>query len=504
MKPFKSLNEAKKTLIRQVMVLIAAMILLSLAGRVLTGNRFNTQHVLSFDPQQYTSADDIEIKWENESITVTGLTVKKAVETGIKGSILDITLLPDKPGRYEMTITDRDGNNLGYEVIYVDRLLTAMAKSTGNFTGDEAVILSIILFYLGLALIVLLTGRRLKGPLAYSYEAILCGGVFMFSLVALFTEVPVYIRHLINPVFYPTGQLVGDIAAGGKYFVIITMIPVAIFSIMLIISNIALLRHERPRLKNVLGLLLGICMIASEYGFYRFGCSDYIGSEKRLIIYTAVGNVIGIVMTYAECILFSSALCGLRAAKHIPAYDLDYILILGCGFRADGTLFPLLQGRVDRAIGFWKKQKEETGKTAVIIPSGGQGRNEPFSEAQAMYRYMIGTGFPEESIILEDQSANTYQNMAFSKKIIEERHGGMSDVNVAFSTTNYHVFRSGVWAGLAGLKAEGMGSRTRWWFWPNAFVRECIGLLKNRLIPEIVCLVLLVVVFAVITRLAYL
>ena len=121
-----------------------------------------------------------------------------------------------------------------------------------------------------------------------------------------------------------------------------------------------------------------------------------------------------------------------------------------------------------------------------------------------MYRYMIGTGFPEESIILEDQSANTYQNMAFSKKIIEERHGGMSDVNVAFSTTNYHVFRSGVWAGLAGLKAEGMGSRTRWWFWPNAFVRECIGLLKNRLIPEIVCLVLLVVVFAVITRLAYL
>ncbi len=149
MKPFKSLNEAKNTLIRQVMVLIAAMILLSLAGRVLARNRFNTQHVLSFDPQQYTPADDIEIKWEDESITVTGLTVKKAVEIGIKGSILDITLLPDKPGRYEMTITDREGNNLGYEVIYVDRLLTAMAKSTGNFTGDEAVMLSIILFCQG-------------------------------------------------------------------------------------------------------------------------------------------------------------------------------------------------------------------------------------------------------------------------------------------------------------------------------------------------------------------
>ena len=54
------------------------------------------------------------------------------------------------------------------------------------------------------------------------------------------------------------------------------------------------------------------------------------------------------------------------------------------------------------------------------------------------------------------------------------------EANVAFSTTNYHVFRSGIFAGQAGLKAEGMGSKTKWYFWPNAFIREFAGLFLSQ------------------------
>ena len=68
-----------------------------------------------------------------------------------------------------------------------------------------------------------------------------------------------------------------------------------------------------------------------------------------------------------------------------------------------------------------------------------------------------------------------------------------------FSTTNYHVFRSGVWAGLAGFPAEGIGSRTKWWFWPNAFVRECAGLLQNRIPQEAALLAVLTAVFALLS-----
>ena len=78
--------------------------------------------------------------------------------------------------------------------------------------------------------------------------------------------------------------------------------------------------------------------------------------------------------------------------------------------------------------------------------------------------------------------------MEFSKKLIEEREGSAEDKNIIFVTTNYHVFRSGVWAGLANLRAEGLGSDTKWWFWPNAFIRECVGLLANRIVPEVIIL----------------
>ena len=86
--------------------------------------------------------------------------------------------------------------------------------------------------------------------------------------------------------------------------------------------------------------------------------------------------------------------------------------------------------------------------------------------------------------------------MAFSRKLIEAEK---PEARTAFSTTNYHVFRSGVWAGLAGLPAEGVGSRTKWWYWPNAFMRECVGLLQNRWKQELVLLVLLAALFGVLS-----
>lgn len=76
-----------------------------------------------------------------------------------------------------------------------------------------------------------------------------------------------------------------------------------------------------------------------------------------------------------------------------------------------------------------------------------------------MKRYLLEQGIPEEQIMPETSSANTLENMKFSKALISD-----SSAKVAFSTTNYHVFRSGIFANQAGLKAEGMGSKTKWYF----------------------------------------
>ena len=54
------------------------------------------------------------------------------------------------------------------------------------------------------------------------------------------------------------------------------------------------------------------------------------------------------------------------------------------------------------------------------------------------------------------------------------------DKKVAFSTTSYHVFRSGNIAHSIGLDAEGIGSKTKWYFYTNALIREFVANINSQ------------------------
>ena len=82
---------------------------------------------------------------------------------------------------------------------------------------------------------------------------------------------------------------------------------------------------------------------------------------------TFVETLISELVVYGECLLAATIVIALKAARHIPAFDKDYIAILGCKFRKDGTLTPLLRSRVDRAIEFARMQKDATGKDLVFV-----------------------------------------------------------------------------------------------------------------------------------------
>ena len=111
-----------------------------------------------------------------------------------------------------------------------------------------------------------------------------------------------------------------------------------------------------------------------------------------------------------------------------------------------------------------------------------------------MKRYLISKGFSEEQILTEEESKNTRQNMQFSKQKIEKNH---PDAKAAFSTTNYHVFRIGMLARSVGFVADGMGSRTKWYFGPNAFVREFVGLMMSEIKKKVVVFVGMVGLFTI-------
>ena len=73
---------------------------------------------------------------------------------------------------------------------------------------------------------------------------------------------------------------------------------------------------------------------------------------------------------------------------------------------------------MDAAIRFERAQFAANGKHAKFVPSGGQGSDEVISESEAMKRYLLEQGYPEEQIIKEDKSVNTDQNICFSREKI--------------------------------------------------------------------------------------
>lgn len=99
---------------------------------------------------------------------------------------------------------------------------------------------------------------------------------------------------------------------------------------------------------------------------------------------------------------------------------------------------------------------------------------------RGMKRCLVELGVPGERIVKEDKSVNTFRNMAFSKKAIE-RDCGSESCNIGFSTTNYHVFRGYTLAEKLGMRVKGLSAKTKLYFFPNAFIREFIGLLVDQL-----------------------
>ncbi len=103
-------------------------------------------------------------------------------------------------------------------------------------------------------------------------------------------------------------------------------------------------------------------------------------------------------------------------------------------------------------------------------------------------------GVPEYHIIEEDDSTSTRENMNFSWLLIDDPE---VDEKVAFSTTNYHVFRSGMMARQAGVKAEGMAADTKWYYWPNATVREYIGFLTENRAKQLMAVAGMILIYSV-------
>lgn len=198
-----------------------------------------------------------------------------------------------------------------------------------------------------------------------------------------------------------------------------------------------------------------------------------VASYKGKRVYPALKALL--VLAAAEVLVFG-ALLGqvLGGARDDISGDPKAMVILGCQVRENGPSV-MLRDRLDKGLEYLADHPD-----TVVVVSGGQGEREPTSEAQAMASYLADHGFPREKILLEDQSVNTYQNLTYTARCLEEAGIDVKD-GVVIVSNGFHLTRAKMLAGRAGyenistLSAPSSHTPTRL----KMYVREPLALVKS-------------------------
>ncbi|MGN7402893.1 YdcF family protein [Cytobacillus praedii] len=235
----------------------------------------------------------------------------------------------------------------------------------------------------------------------------------------------------------------------------------------LFLNGRILMRKESRRFSNSLTLISGIFLLLLF--IFRM-----VNPERFLPFYFEplyAGAYLIVVYFFLHLTNFLTAYFLYQFNK--PKYNQDFIIVLGSGLINDNVP-PLLASRINKAIDFYGKQAAAT-FPPIILFSGGQGQDENLPEAEAMQKYAVEKGIPSEHTLTETRSVNTLQNMLYSKQIMDSIKGGK--YNSIFTTNNFHLFRASLYAKIAGLKSQGIGSKTAFYYWPNAMIREYIAII---------------------------
>ena len=120
--------------------------------------------------------------------------------------------------------------------------------------------------------------------------------------------------------------------------------------------------------------------------------------------------------------------------------DLDYLIVLGARVDPDGPS-PALNRRLNAVMACLGDHPH-----AQIIASGGQGSDEPMSEARCIREQLVARGVDASRILMEEQSTATIENIRYSMALMDS-----PDARTGIITNNYHVWRATAIAKKTGL-----------------------------------------------------
>lgn len=218
-------------------------------------------------------------------------------------------------------------------------------------------------------------------------------------------------------------------------------------------------------LGNVTGIMvLFVLLLYGVFMPYVHKCIRKTWKKKvGKWVLLAAGAMTGFVILLA----IAETGCMIYAANKDPAKDAT-LVVLGCKTYGNRPSI-MLASRLDAAYKYLTEHPE-----AVCVVSGGQGADEPISEGESMYQYLVKKGISPERIYRETESTSTRENLLFTKEIIERE--GLSP-RIAIVTNEYHEYRASMIAEALSLEHGAVSARTPWWLFFTYYIRELYGII---------------------------
>ncbi|SER72319.1 Uncharacterized SAM-binding protein YcdF, DUF218 family [Propionibacterium cyclohexanicum] len=314
-----------------------------------------------------------------------------------------------------------------------------------------------------------------------------CGILLLITVSAL-----AILLHVLGNQLNPIAGAIGTFITG--LVVLAVTLALLALPVLLIVDGIVTLVHEGPRSRpGLLALGTGLLIMALPFvaGYLIELGSAWSGTVAVLLLF--LGLYLGgfLVVLGAQWVV--RRVFGGR--QKVP--DPDVLLVLGSGL-IGGKVPPLLATRLDRARELAAEEAVD-GRAPLFLVSGGQGEDEPRSEAAAMAEYLRDHGVAPERILVEDASRNTRENLVNSTALLRERR---IEGPVLAVTSSYHATRTDVLAADLGLGSiHVVGAPTAWFYAPGAFIREYLAILTYRW-PLNICVAVASVLIIVILRFA--
>jgi vancomycin permeability regulator SanA len=157
----------------------------------------------------------------------------------------------------------------------------------------------------------------------------------------------------------------------------------------------------------------------------------------------------------------------LSAEQAAQLTDVDCILVLGCGVRADGSPSDMLYDRLRRGVELY-----EAGAAPKLLMTGDHGR-ENYDEVDVMKSFAVDAGIASENVFMDHAGFSTYESMYRAKEIFQAK-------KVIIVTQQYHLYRAIYIAESLGLEAYGVAADYRSYYGQTKRdIREVLARVKD-------------------------